>query len=80
MSYKSKHKSFVEVENVCLHLNPRFSDNVVVRNSMTDGKWDKEEVDSNVPFGKGQEFKLQIESTEDVFHISVNDKKFTSFR
>ncbi|XP_066251035.1 tectonin beta-propeller repeat-containing protein isoform X2 [Euwallacea similis] len=80
VSYKSKHKAFTELENVCLHLNPRFSDNCVVRNSMTEGKWDNEEREGEMPFVRGQEFKLRIESSEDAFHIFVNDKDFTSFR
>ncbi|XP_050309364.1 tectonin beta-propeller repeat-containing protein isoform X2 [Anthonomus grandis grandis] len=80
VSYKSRHKAFTELENVCLHINPRFSEEVVVRNSMTDGKWDKEEKEGQIPFVRGQEFKLQIESTEDAFCLIVNDKKFTSFR
>ncbi|XP_066141762.1 tectonin beta-propeller repeat-containing protein isoform X2 [Euwallacea fornicatus] len=80
VSYKSKHKAFAELENVCLHLNPRFSENCIVRNSMTEGKWDNEEREGEMPFVRGQEFKLRIESSEDAFHIFVNDKDFTSFR
>ncbi|CAH1130207.1 unnamed protein product [Ceutorhynchus assimilis] len=80
ITYKSKHKAFSELENVCLHLNPRFSENVVIRNSMQEGKWDNEEREGSMPFARGQEFKLLIESTEDAFNIYVNDEKFTSFR
>ncbi|XP_076270197.1 tectonin beta-propeller repeat-containing peroxin 23 isoform X2 [Rhynchophorus ferrugineus] len=79
-AYKTKHKAFSEIENICLHFNPRFGDNYVVRNSMVDGKWEKEEKEGNMPFKTGQEFTLRIESTEDAFHIFVNDEKFTSFR
>ncbi|XP_019761431.1 tectonin beta-propeller repeat-containing protein isoform X1 [Dendroctonus ponderosae] len=80
ITYKSKHKAFAELENVCLHINPRFFDNAVIRNSMSEGKWDAEEREGGMPFLKGQEFRLLIQSTEDAFQISVNDKEFTRFR
>ncbi|KAL1491140.1 hypothetical protein ABEB36_011782 [Hypothenemus hampei] len=80
MTYKSKHKSFIEEESLCLHFNPRFSDGIIVRNSMNEGKWGQEERDGGNPIIKGQEFKLQIESTEDAFRITINEAKFCNFR
>lgn len=33
-----------------------------------------------MPFSRGQEFIIKIETTEDAFLVSVNDQNFTSFR
>ncbi|XP_030751064.1 tectonin beta-propeller repeat-containing protein [Sitophilus oryzae] len=79
-TYKKNHKAFTELENMCLHINPRFSENCVVRNSMVDGKWGKEERDGKMPFSRSQEFNIRIESTEDAFIIFVNTEKYTTFR
>ncbi|KAJ8966147.1 hypothetical protein NQ314_003710 [Rhamnusium bicolor] len=79
-AYKLKHKAHTELENTCLHLNPRFPENCVVRNSMIDSKWGEEEKDGENPFVKGQEFNLRIETTEDAFLIYVNDQYFTTYR
>ncbi|XP_074030994.1 tectonin beta-propeller repeat-containing peroxin 23 [Leptinotarsa decemlineata] len=80
VTYKVKHKSHAELENTCLHINPRFTEGVVVRNSMSEGKWGAEEKDGRNPFVPGQEFHLKIETTEDAYLIYVNDQNFTSFR
>ncbi|XP_044750245.1 tectonin beta-propeller repeat-containing protein [Coccinella septempunctata] len=79
-TYKLKSKSFTEFENIVLHINPRFSDNCVVRNTMIDGKWGKEEKEGAMPFVKGQEFTLKIETSEDAYIISVNNEKFCTYR
>ncbi|XP_060517887.1 tectonin beta-propeller repeat-containing protein isoform X2 [Cylas formicarius] len=79
-TYKPKHKAFAEWQNVCLHFNPRFGEECVVRNSMIEGKWGTEEKHGPMPFSRGQEFKVQIESTEDAFIIFIDDEKFTSYR
>ncbi|CAH1183527.1 unnamed protein product [Phaedon cochleariae] len=80
VTYKIKHKSHTELENTCLHINPRFSEGCVVRNSMIDGNWGEEEKSGPNPFVPGQEFTVKIETSEDAFLISVNDQTFTSFR
>lgn len=79
-TYRNRHKAHAELENVCLHLNPRFADAALVRNSMTDGQWDREERDGPQPFARGHDFKLTIDSTEDAFRIVVDDVELTPFR
>lgn len=44
-TYKLRHKTHTELENTCLHFNPRFSDGYVVRNTMIEGRWGNEEKD-----------------------------------
>lgn len=79
-TYKLKSKSFTEFENIVLHINPRFSEGCVVRNTMIDGKWGKEEKDGPMLFTKGQEFTIKIETTEDAYVISVNNERFCTYR
>lgn len=42
---KLKHKAHTELENICFHINPRFSENAVIRNAMIEGQWGVEEKD-----------------------------------
>ncbi|KAK9870500.1 hypothetical protein WA026_008057 [Henosepilachna vigintioctopunctata] len=79
-TYKIRSKAHVELENTVLHINPRFSDDFVVRNTMIDGKWGKEERDGVMPFARGQEFTLKIVTTEDAFILFVDNQKFCSYR
>ncbi|XP_018569624.2 tectonin beta-propeller repeat-containing protein isoform X2 [Anoplophora glabripennis] len=79
-TYKLRHKAHTELQNTCLHLNPRFTENCIVRNSMIDGKWGDEEREGGNPFVRGQEFSLKIETTEDAFLIYINEQNFASFR
>lgn len=79
-TFKLKHKAYAELENCCLHFNPRFSDNCVVRNSMIEGKWGEEERDGGMPLAKGQEFELKIECTSDDFVVFVNGSKYVTYR
>lgn len=86
-TYKLRHKAYTELENCCLHFNPRFAENRIIRNAMIDGKWGKEEVDSiggggdgDLPLKRGHEFRLRIETTADAFIIYIDDERFGIFR
>ncbi|CAH0558227.1 unnamed protein product [Brassicogethes aeneus] len=79
-TYKLKHKAHTELENICLHFNPRFREGVTVRNAMIEGKWGGEERDEQIALQRGQEFKICIEATEDAFVIHIDDKKNSTFR
>ncbi|KAM9039837.1 galectin-4 [Sarcophilus harrisii] len=60
-------------ENVALHINPRLSDGVVVRNTFMDGKWGKEEKTITFnPFTWGQYFDLSVRCGHDRFKVFAN--------
>ncbi|XP_036602210.1 galectin-4 [Trichosurus vulpecula] len=60
-------------EEVALHINPRLTEGVVVRNSLLGGKWGKEERNISFnPFTRGQYFDLSIRCGHDRFKIFAN--------
>ncbi|XP_017786159.1 PREDICTED: tectonin beta-propeller repeat-containing protein [Nicrophorus vespilloides] len=79
-TYKLKHKAHAEYENCVLHINPRFNDNLIVRNSMIEGKWGEEERNGNNMFRRGQEFSLKILCKEDDFIIYIDDEQYCTYR
>lgn len=58
-----------------LHVSIRFDKQVVVFNSMKDGKWDGEETLKTFPFKKDSDFELCVFVTENNFEFIV-DRKF----
>lgn len=79
-TFKIKPKNYSELENCALHFNPRFKDNIVVRNSMIDGKFGEEERYGENPFIQGKEFIIRIECTVDDYVVFVDDNKFCNYR
>ncbi|XP_072464431.1 galectin-4 isoform X2 [Notamacropus eugenii] len=60
-------------EDVALHINPRFPEGAVVRNSFIGGRWGKEERNVSFnPFIPGQYFDLSIRCGNDRFKIFAN--------
>ncbi|XP_061683291.1 galectin-4-like [Syngnathoides biaculeatus] len=59
--------------DIALHINPRVSDSVVVRNSMIGGRWGQEErqLAAN-PFKAGQYFDLSIRCAGDRFKVFID--------
>lgn len=79
-TYKLRHKAHTELQNTCLHFNPRFNENIIVRNTMIEGKWGDEEKDGGLPIKRGQEFTIEIECFEECYVITINDLKFCTYK
>lgn len=69
-------------EDVAIHINPRFPQNYMVRNSKAKDSWGKEEVSSIFPFSlkRGENFSIEILVTNDKYLIATNGFHFTEFR
>lgn len=65
--------------DVALHFNPRFSDEIIVRNTKHNGVWEKEEREGGLPISRGEAFSISIICQDDAFKIMVNDIQFTFF-
>lgn len=67
--------------DVAFHLNPRFDQNYVVRNSRLGGRWGHEECAATQrnPFKRGAKFYLTILAAEDGFMVAVNNYHFCSY-
>ncbi|XP_057568707.1 galectin-4 [Hippopotamus amphibius kiboko] len=66
--------------DLALHINPRLTENAVVRNSFLNGSWGAEErkVSYN-PFGPGQFFDLSIRCGTDRFKVYANGQHLFDF-
>lgn len=67
--------------DVALHLNPRFDQNHVVRNSRLGGRWGQEECTSSQrnPFKRGTNFHMLILASEEDFMVAVNGIHFCCY-
>jgi hypothetical protein len=58
--------------NVALHINPRFHDNVNVRNSLVNGGWGSEERHGPLILQRGAPFELTILVQQDKYIVHIN--------
>ncbi|XP_078675731.1 galectin-8-like isoform X3 [Branchiostoma floridae x Branchiostoma belcheri] len=67
--------------DIALQFNPRFAARAVVRNSLINNGWGREEKDTPYfPFMPGQPFELMVLCQQDSFKVAVNGQHFTEFR
>ncbi|XP_039621170.1 galectin-1-like [Polypterus senegalus] len=61
--------------DLAMHFNPRFHDDrdgkVIVCNSNRGGSWGSEKRDSNFPFEKGHEIKLNVKILQEGFEVEL---------
>uniref|UniRef100_A0A8C9MB94 Galectin n=1 Tax=Panthera tigris altaica TaxID=74533 RepID=A0A8C9MB94_PANTA len=57
---------------VDLHFNPRFSESVIVCNSL-DGTWGEEQKDGHMCFSPGSEVKFTVTFDNDGFKVKLSD-------
>lgn len=61
-------------DDIALHMNPRFNESAVVRNSRQEGKWAKEEREGEFPFKKERVWDIVIACEDGAFQVYVDGK------
>ncbi|XP_069805154.1 galectin-4-like isoform X2 [Dendropsophus ebraccatus] len=65
-----------KTKNIHLHVNPRFPEGEIVRNTMTDGSWGAEEKETpNMLIQPGQNFTMLIRNEGSSFGVYTNGTK-----
>ncbi|XP_055725327.1 galectin-9-like isoform X1 [Salvelinus fontinalis] len=64
---------------VAFHFNPRFNENVVVRNSLLKEQWGPEERTGGMPFYRGQPFTMIIMCDTQCYRVMVNGALMFSY-
>ncbi|RXN16915.1 galectin-9-like isoform X3 [Labeo rohita] len=65
---------------IAFHYNPRFDENVVVRNTYQDGKWGKEELSEPMPFKGGELLMITIICGPHQYEVFVNGEKAHTYK
>ncbi|XP_069765022.1 galectin-9-like isoform X2 [Narcine bancroftii] len=67
-------------DNIALHINPRFDENAVVRNSKINQGWGQEERNLPfLPFVPGQTFEMQILVQPNCYKVTVNGRHLFNY-
>jgi len=67
-------------DDIALHLNPRFPEQTVVRNSLLSGNWGPEDLHGpHFPFHAGQGFEVLLLADTQHYKIAVNGQHFTEY-
>ncbi|XP_073409115.1 galectin-8-like [Dendrobates tinctorius] len=66
-------------DDIAFHFNPRFDEGLVVCNTRESNNWGKREVNSEVPFHRGQQFGIEILITSNEYKVSVSGRHFMGF-
>ncbi|XP_005402983.2 PREDICTED: galectin-5-like [Chinchilla lanigera] len=67
--------------NIAFHLNPRFNENTVVRNTQIRGSWGSEErsLPVNIPFIPGHSFKVEIICEAHCYRVAVDGQHLLEY-
>ena len=71
--------SVLNSDDIAFHFNPRFNQDVVVRNTFRNGEWGPEERDGGFPFTAGEEFSLIFVCQDYGYEVAVNGDHFTTY-
>ncbi|KAI2644616.1 Galectin-5 [Labeo rohita] len=65
---------------IAFHYNPRFDQNVVVRNTYEGGAWGKDELSEPMPFKAGQMMTITIICGPHQYEVFVNGEKAHTYK
>ncbi|XP_017346981.1 galectin-9 isoform X1 [Ictalurus punctatus] len=64
---------------IAFHYNPRFDENLVVRNTQTAWQWGSEERSGEIPFHRGQNFQIIISCNPQHYNVFVNGNQVHTY-
>lgn len=66
-------------DDICLHINPRFDQGVIVRNTRINNSWGPEESSGGIPLTQGGSFVLVVAVLIECFKLWINGKYFSKY-
>nr|XP_049707947.1 galectin-4 [Helicoverpa armigera] len=76
------HRFWIDLQSgadVAFHINPRFDQMEIVRNTLSAGVWGEEERSGGMPLCRGGNFDMLIASDEECFRVAINGQHFCEF-